>query len=408
MEGEVKVTTPEGEVVEFGAGDLVTFPAGSGAPGTCASRSASTIASVRCRRHSIVRKRGRRQTMAALETPAGDLGWQAEDFTLEDAYGNFFRLSDLKGPSGTLVMFICNHCPYVRAIADRIVRDALDLQKRGVSVIAVMPNDYARYPDDAPEQMKRFAKERNFSFPYVIDETQEVARAYDAVCTPDFFGFNAALKLQYRGRLDASRTTLVRMPDASCSRRCARSPRPARVRRSSRRAWAARSSGGSNCRRYAPCTACSNSLPRPSIFNLVPFRKRGQSRCIAVASIAEPASQIISRGVSTSVRRALGSSERTRRRLTAFATSATRTSIGSLNRSSLAITRYTHGKFSRELRPQKRFLWPTVKKLASSLVQLSPASNSERGKLLPIVTYLKFLNRKTGEFDVFFRTNVGS
>ena len=147
--------------------------------------------------------------MAALETPAGDIGWQAEDFTLEDAYGNPFQLYDLKGPSGTLVMFICNHCPYVRAIADRIARDAVDLQKRGIGVIAVMPNDYRRYPEDAPEQMKRFATEHNFSFPYVVDETQEVARAYDAVCTPEFFGFNAALELQYRGRLDASRTALV-------------------------------------------------------------------------------------------------------------------------------------------------------------------------------------------------------
>jgi len=150
--------------------------------------------------------------MATLQTPAGTIGWQAEDFTLEDAYGNPFRLSDLKGSCGTLVMFICNHCPYVRAIADRIARDALDLQERGVSVIAVMPNDYVHYPKDAPEQMKRFAKKHNFSFPYVVDETQEVARAYDAVCTPEFFGFSAALELQYRGRLDASRTTLV--PDA--------------------------------------------------------------------------------------------------------------------------------------------------------------------------------------------------
>ena len=150
--------------------------------------------------------------MATLATPAGELGWRAEDFTLKDAYGNPFRLYDLKGSSGTLVMFICNHCPYVRAIADRIARDALDLQKRRVSVIAVMPNDYVRYPDDAPEQMKHFAEEHGFSFPYVVDETQEVARAYGAVCTPEFFGFNADLELQYRGRLDPSRTTLV--PDA--------------------------------------------------------------------------------------------------------------------------------------------------------------------------------------------------
>ena len=103
--------------------------------------------------------------MAALEAPAGAIGWQAKDFTLEDAYGNPFRMSDLKGPSGTLVMFICNHCPYVRAIADRIARDARDLQKRGVGVIAVMPNDYVRDPDDAPKQMKRFAKQHDFSFP---------------------------------------------------------------------------------------------------------------------------------------------------------------------------------------------------------------------------------------------------
>jgi peroxiredoxin len=147
--------------------------------------------------------------MAALQTPAGALGWRAKDFTLKDAYGDPYRLADLKGPSGTLVMFICNHCPYVRTIADRIARDASDLQKRGVGVIAVMPNDYARYPEDAPEQMKRFVEQHDFSFPYVVDETQEVARAYDAVCTPDFFGFDAALELRYRGRLDASRTTLV-------------------------------------------------------------------------------------------------------------------------------------------------------------------------------------------------------
>jgi peroxiredoxin len=147
--------------------------------------------------------------MAALETPAGELFWRAKDFVLEDAYGNPFRLYDLKGPSGTLVMFICNHCPYVRAITGRIARDVLDLQKRGVGAIAVMSNDYVRYPEDAPEQMRHFAEEHSFSFPYVVDETQEVARAYGAVCTPEFFGFNANLQLQYRGRLDASRTTLV-------------------------------------------------------------------------------------------------------------------------------------------------------------------------------------------------------
>ena len=150
--------------------------------------------------------------MVASETPAGDLGWQAREFTLKDAWGNPFALSTLKGPAGTLVMFICNHCPYVRTIAARIARDAFDLQKVGVGVVAVMPNDYLRYPEDAPEAMQRFAREHNFSFPYLVDETQAVARAYGAVCTPDFFGFDRDLRLRYRGRLDASRQALV--PDA--------------------------------------------------------------------------------------------------------------------------------------------------------------------------------------------------
>ena len=142
--------------------------------------------------------------MAAQHAPLCDFGWEAPRFTLKDAYGNPFALDAIKGPYGTLVMFICNHCPYVRAVADRIGRDAFDLQKKGIGVIAVMPNDYQRYPDDAPEQMKRFAEEHGFSFPYVVDEEQKVAKAYGAVCTPEFFGFDAGLKLQYRGRLDAS------------------------------------------------------------------------------------------------------------------------------------------------------------------------------------------------------------
>jgi len=143
--------------------------------------------------------------MAALETPLCDFGWEAPKFTLNDAYGNRFSLDAIKGPYGTLVMFICNHCPYVRAVADRIARDAFDLQKKGIGVIAIMPNDYERYPDDAPDAMIRFALEHHFSFPYVVDETQKVARAYGAICTPEFFGFNTDLQLQYRGRLDASK-----------------------------------------------------------------------------------------------------------------------------------------------------------------------------------------------------------
>lgn len=141
----------------------------------------------------------------ALETPLCDFGWEPPMFTLKDAYGNEFSLADIKGPYGTLVMFICNHCPYVRAVADRIARDAFDLQKKGIGVIAVMPNDYERYPEDAPKAMIEFANEHHFPFPYVVDETQGVAKGFGAVCTPEFFGFNKALQLQYRGRLDPSR-----------------------------------------------------------------------------------------------------------------------------------------------------------------------------------------------------------
>jgi len=140
----------------------------------------------------------------AVNTPICDFGWPAPDFVLADPEGRRFALSDVRGANGTLVMFICNHCPYVRAVADNIARDARALQQRGIGVIAIMANDYQRYPDDAPAKMGEFARAHGFTFPYVVDETQAVARAYDAVCTPDFFGFNAGLQLQYRGRIDSS------------------------------------------------------------------------------------------------------------------------------------------------------------------------------------------------------------
>ena len=140
----------------------------------------------------------------AVNTPICDFGWPAPDFDLADPEGRRFGLFDVRGAKGTLVMFICNHCPYVRAVADGIARDARTLQQRGIGVIAIMANDYRRYPDDAPAKMQEFARAHGFTFPYVVDETQAVARAYDAVCTPDFFGFNAALQLQYRGRIDSS------------------------------------------------------------------------------------------------------------------------------------------------------------------------------------------------------------
>jgi peroxiredoxin len=144
--------------------------------------------------------------MAALAPPVCDFGWKAVDFDLADPNGERYALADVRGPGGLLVMFICNHCPYVRAIAGRIARDARDLQAEGIGVVAIMSNDYRRYPDDAPARMLDFARAHGFNFPYLIDETQSVAAAYGAVCTPDFFGFNADLALQYRGRLDDSRT----------------------------------------------------------------------------------------------------------------------------------------------------------------------------------------------------------
>jgi hypothetical protein len=110
-----------------------------------------------------------------------------------------------RGPKGTVVVFICNHCPYVKASIDRIVAEAKAMCNIGIGTIAIMPNDTATYREDSFDNMKAFALKHGFTFPYVIDETQEVARAYDAQCTPDFFGFNAQDELQYRGRLDASR-----------------------------------------------------------------------------------------------------------------------------------------------------------------------------------------------------------
>lgn len=141
----------------------------------------------------------------AEETPICDFGWKAPAFTLPGVDGRLHSLADLRGPNGTLVMFICNHCPYVKAVIDRIVRDVNELRDYGVSAVAISSNDVEHYPDDSFANMKRFAKEHAFTFPYLYDESQDIARAYDAVCTPDFFGFNADLELQYRGRLDASR-----------------------------------------------------------------------------------------------------------------------------------------------------------------------------------------------------------
>jgi peroxiredoxin len=141
----------------------------------------------------------------AVETPICDFGWQAPDFTLPATDGKAWPLADIRGARGTLVMFICNHCPYVIGVIERIVRDASALQDLGIGVAAICANDADSYPADSFGKMAEFAAANGFTFPYLHDEAQAVARAYDAVCTPDFFGFDAGLGLQYRGRLDASR-----------------------------------------------------------------------------------------------------------------------------------------------------------------------------------------------------------
>ncbi len=143
--------------------------------------------------------------MVRMETPVCDFGWKAPDFRLQGVDGRYYSLADVRGEKGLLVMFICNHCPYVQAVRSRIVRDVRELGDYGIGAIAIMSNDPAEYPEDAFENMKAVAAQFGFPMPYVIDETQAVARAYGAVCTPDFFGFNRDLELQYRGRLDASR-----------------------------------------------------------------------------------------------------------------------------------------------------------------------------------------------------------
>ena len=142
--------------------------------------------------------------MAAIP-PVCDFGWKAPAFTLPATDGTTYSLDDIRGPRGALIVFICNHCPYVLAVLDRIVRDARDLQALGIGVAAICSNDATSHPADSFENMTAMAEKYAFPFPYLHDEDQTVARAYDAVCTPDFFGFNADLDLQYRGRLDASR-----------------------------------------------------------------------------------------------------------------------------------------------------------------------------------------------------------
>lgn len=142
--------------------------------------------------------------MAAVP-PVCDFGWKAVDARLKSTEGREYSILDCAGPNGLVVAFICNHCPYVKAVIDRIVRDARDLDALGIGFVAINSNDATAYPEDSFDRMKEFAVAHKFTFPYLHDEDQSVARAYDAVCTPDFFGFNKDMELQYRGRLDASR-----------------------------------------------------------------------------------------------------------------------------------------------------------------------------------------------------------
>lgn len=140
-----------------------------------------------------------------LNTPQCDFGWKAPDFTLSDPTGKRFNMNEQLGTNGLVIAFICNHCPYVQAIAERFAEDARELQAQGTNVIAVMSNNYHSFPEDSPEYMKKFSDQYGLTFPYLVDEGQQVGRAYGAVCTPDFFGLNRFGTLQYRGRLDDAR-----------------------------------------------------------------------------------------------------------------------------------------------------------------------------------------------------------
>ncbi|MCO6487221.1 MAG: thioredoxin family protein [Phaeodactylibacter sp.] len=144
--------------------------------------------------------------MALTESNMLSLGTKAPDFTLPDTVsGKTVSLSDIRSDKATVVMFLCNHCPYVIHTNPEIVRLAREYQEKGVRFVGISSNDVAKYPQDGPEEMKKHAKNVGYPFPYLYDESQEVARAYDAACTPDFYVFDEELALVYRGRLDASR-----------------------------------------------------------------------------------------------------------------------------------------------------------------------------------------------------------
>ena len=137
----------------------------------------------------------------SIQTPICDFGQKAHDFKLKSTDNKILSLDDVRGENGTLIMFICNHCPYVKAVTKDIVEDCNELKKVGINSVAICANDAENYPEDSFENMIEIAKKNQFNFPYLNDETQDIAKTYDAVCTPDFFGYNKNLELQYRGRL---------------------------------------------------------------------------------------------------------------------------------------------------------------------------------------------------------------
>ena len=139
--------------------------------------------------------------MSLTKTPICDFGKKADNFELKSIDNKMISLNDAKGENGTLIMFICNHCPYVLAVIKNVVEDCKELENDGIKSIAIMSNDPKRYEEDSFDNMIKFSKNNDFNFPYVIDETQEIAKTYGAVCTPDFFGYNKDLELQYRGRI---------------------------------------------------------------------------------------------------------------------------------------------------------------------------------------------------------------
>ena len=145
--------------------------------------------------------------MVETYTPECDFNTKAHDFELKNTDGRFYKLGELVGDKATLIMFICNHCPYVKSILEQLVVEVSVLQKKGVACIAINSNDSSQYPEDSFENMQKISRKFGFSFPYLFDETQTVAQSYKAVCTPDFFGYNAELELLYRGRFDDRKTS---------------------------------------------------------------------------------------------------------------------------------------------------------------------------------------------------------